>query len=82
MRKGRYSFSVYSFGKLYPHTVTVYILAETDKQYTIRIPCAIGKHAPGDTMKVMKKSVKLIGENASTSPQTQQYDYSNAYWNK
>lgn len=38
MRKGQYTFGVFNFGKLYIHTVTVYILAETDKQYTIRIP--------------------------------------------
>lgn len=81
MKKGKYHFTVFSFGTIYNHTVTVTIVEETEKQYTIRIPCAIGKHAPGDTMKVMKKSVKLIGENASTSPQTKQYDYSNAYWN-
>ena len=38
MKKGKYTFGAFNFGKLYPHTVTVYILAETDKQYTIRIP--------------------------------------------
>ncbi len=83
MKKGKYTFYVYSFGILYPHTVTVYIVAETAKRYTIRIPCAIGKHAPGDTMAVAKKSVKFDDEKpkANTQPK-QEHDYSNAFWNK
>lgn len=83
MRKGRYSFSVYSFGKYYPHTVTVYIVGETATQYIIRIPCAIGKHAPGDTMRVMKKSVKFDDEKPKVTPQPgREYDYTNAFWNR
>lgn len=49
-RTGRYRFMVYDFGRLHPHRVTVTIVEETAKRYRIRIPCAIGSHAPGDTM--------------------------------
>lgn len=83
MRKGKYTFGVYNFGVIHSHTVTVYILSETEKKYKIRIPCAIGRHAPGDTMEVLKKSVKLIDENPKAdAPKKRDYDYSNAYWNR
>lgn len=82
MRKGKYTFSVYRFGTLYPHTVTVYIVGETDTRYIIRIPCAIGSHAPGDTMRVMKKSVKFDDDKPKAdTPKPRNYDYTNAFWN-
>lgn len=77
MKKGTYTFSVYRFGKLFEHHVTVTIVAESDKTYTIVCPCAIGSHKPGDTMRVRKSSVRL----PFTPAEKPQYDYTQAYWN-
>ena len=81
MRKGKYTFGVYNFGVIHPHTVTVYILSETKKKYKIRIPCAIGSHAPGDTMEVLKRNVKLIDEQPQQPKPKREYDYTTAFWN-
>ena len=90
MKKAHYTFSVYSFGIIHHHTVTVTIVDETPKQYKIRIPCSIGSHAPNDTMWVRRKSLRLLDEQddpvpaapATTQPPARQYDYSNEFWNQ
>lgn len=78
MKKGTYRFNVYHYGQLFKHMAKVTILDETAKSYKIRIPFAIGGHAPNDTMWVHKKSVTL--DEAQPSVQQTQYDYQNAYW--
>lgn len=88
--KAQYTFSVYDFGKYHPHTVTVTIVDQTEKRYKIRIPCCIGHHAPGDTMWVRRKSLRLLDEQgnpvtatpATPQPPARQYDYTNEFWNQ
>lgn len=75
-RTGRYRFMVYDFGRLHPHRVTVTIVEETAKRYRIRIPCAIGSHAPGETMWVMKKSVEV-----DSAPEARRADCTGMWWN-
>lgn len=89
MKKAQYTFSVYDFGSLHPHTVTVTIVEETEKQYKIRIPCCIGHHAPGDTMWVRRKSLRLLDDQGNPVPTepstpktaTPRHDYTKAFWN-
>lgn len=76
-RKGQYRFTVYNFGKLYSHVVTVTIVEETAKRLRIRIPVAIGKHEPGGTMWVMKKSVAEKKDRTARI-----YDCTEQWWNK
>ena len=84
--KAQYTFFVYNFGKYHPHTVTVTIVDQTEKRFKIRIPCRIGKHAPGDTMWVQKRKCRLNDDTptapAKTTHATKHYDYTNAYWNQ
>lgn len=79
MKKGTYRFNVYHYGQLFKHMAQVTILDETANSYKIRIPFAIGGHAPNDTMWVLKKSVRLESE---PDAQRNEIDYSNAYWNR
>jgi len=81
MKQGTYTFNVYHFGRLFQHKVTVKIVAENEKTYTIICPCAIGSHQPGDTMRVRKSSVRLPFSNSQPQPPAQ-HDYSNAWWNQ
>lgn len=87
MTTGIYTHTTYTNGRLWKHRCTVTIVDETDKRYKIRIPYAIGTHAPGETMWVMRKSVKKSSEAARQcrTAQAQEKvkpDYSGAWWNK
>lgn len=81
MATGTYTHTVYSNGRYYTHHCTVTILEETAKRLKIRIPYGIGRHAPGDTMWVLRKSVRkdmpLHDETTDC-----QHDYPEAWWNR